>query len=957
MIKSILLALALLPGIALGASDYRTEPEEMLFEKGVAYTRRDESSGATVNALATNTTYVKLASTVSTINGMAAPAAGVPKFVMISNMTGGPVIFGHQAAAASAANRFDLPEAEDLEVADRSSASFIYDHGASRWVVAGGGGGGGAADAVDLTYTPSVGTDWPDPDPATGQEALDDLGERVTDNTADIATKLTTPSGAQNGLGIEQSGGSPAWKSQAPRKNWLVNESFEYGTATTSWTVSGTWTTDTTAENVIAGSQSLKMPSGAASISQSITPPASLVGQSIQQTVWVKTTDSAVQVCSLRAGSSFECKNAPADGLWHNIGFTYTDPGTGTRGISVSRASGTADTYVDFAYVGPYEPNVPANITLGGDVMGYAEWAVNGSCTGWTVGSTSFTTVNTDADCVPTAYGLVSPPSTGVYGVAFTAEAGYYYELQTSADISGQAQYNGATRFSDGTEFSNEVMLKDLGNSGSSIASGTFWYSPTTAGAKNLVFQMKATSGAATHRVNGDYVKPRITVIRHQTTSKLKGTIITDEPWYYISSKLTTRVTTTPSKEGEYRSYAKNGSAYTYADAAPSIAPSGTNGMNIQGRAYSSGGGSDGNTRYEIFIGRDKTFIIEAYSSTGRTGQLDHKHFFASTSSEIGLSNSYDPSTGVLTVDAGATDSSVSNRYIGNILTPGGAALTQPGSGYFDVKVFSNPLAAGMKTAENYLQLDGHDGVDTTNSRILRFTSTYVNKGSAFTTATTTAAGTSVTINEDGFYSISFSDRNPASVDSFAITKNATSVTADASNFTSAMGLLAAARSTTDWAVNLAWSGPLKKGDVIRVHTNGNSTSNAIVNSMFAIAKVPSPFEVVGGAGSSGPKVEYVSFGGATEPNACTGTPCTAWRKSSGVSDVTRSTTGTYSVNFVSGTFAEAPTCTFTSYAVNNYARNQISTTVSTTSWPILTRDTNSQSNIDSSGYVICVGR
>lgn len=55
--------------------------------------------------------------------------------------------------------------------------------------------------------------------------------------------------------------------------------------------------------------------------------------------------------------------------------------------------------------------------------------------------------------------------------------------------------------------------------------------------------------------------------------------------------------------------------------------------------------------------------------------------------------------------------------------------------------------------------------------------------------------------------------------------------------------------------------------------------------------------------------IERVSFGGASEPSSCTGSPCTAYRKSVGITSVTRTGTGAYSVNFPSGLFSATPTC------------------------------------------------
>ena len=143
MIKNLLLALALLPTIAFGSSDVRTEKQETLFQKGIAFTRRDESGSATQSAMATTTSYIKLASVVSTVYGMAAPASTQsPKLIIVSNMTGSTVTFAHESASASATNRFVFTDDLDLEIKNRGSASFIYDHGQNRWVLAGGSGGG-----------------------------------------------------------------------------------------------------------------------------------------------------------------------------------------------------------------------------------------------------------------------------------------------------------------------------------------------------------------------------------------------------------------------------------------------------------------------------------------------------------------------------------------------------------------------------------------------------------------------------------------------------------------------------------------------------------------------------------------------------------------------------------------------------------------------------------------------
>ena len=307
---------------------------------------------------------------------------------------------------------------------------------------------------------------------------------------------------------------------------------------------------------------------------------------------------------------------------------------------------------------------------------------------------------------------------------------------------------------------------------------------------------------------------------------------------YWISSFLAngTRVTSLPTKLGEYRSYAKSGSAYTYSDAAPNTAPSATNGMHIQGVTYSGSGGSNGNNRYEIFIGRNKNFSLAAWQNTGRTGQLDWRHFFASTSTEIGISHSYDPTTGVITVDAGATDSSVSNRYLGNVLTPAGAALTQPGSGYFDIQVSENALAVGVQAPRSSVTAAGYTGYGSTNTKIVRFTALVESIGSGVVYDFSSVNGDTFTIKEDGVYAVSFAAYgNSSSI--IGISLNATGLTTNISSTTWANGNRGLTyNSATAAAVSKTMI--LRAGDVLRAHTDGVALDVSTAYTQFTVTKV-----------------------------------------------------------------------------------------------------------------------
>jgi hypothetical protein len=114
--------------------------------------RRDENGSATVNALATSTTYVKLTSggtPVTTVNGAVAGSNG--QQLIINNNTGGSVTISHLSGSASSANQFSLPDSANATITSGSSATFIYDTGASKWVQAGGGGSGSSTETVSGT--------------------------------------------------------------------------------------------------------------------------------------------------------------------------------------------------------------------------------------------------------------------------------------------------------------------------------------------------------------------------------------------------------------------------------------------------------------------------------------------------------------------------------------------------------------------------------------------------------------------------------------------------------------------------------------------------------------------------------------------------------------------------------------------------------------------------------------
>lgn len=103
--------------------------------------------------------------------------------------------------------------------------------------------------------------------------------------------------------------------------------------------------------------------------------------------------------------------------------------------------------------------------------------------------------------------------------------------------------------------------------------------------------------------------------------------------------------------------------------------------------------------------------------------------------------------------------------------------------------------------------------------------------------------------------------------------------------------------------------------------------------------------------------IEAVSFGGATEPSVCSSSPCTMYRNTPGITSVTRTGAGLYTVNFASGTFSSPPVCTsqHTGFPFSGWTQRQTGTVPTTTTYKIQTI-VNSTTGDGGAVDVICFG-
>ncbi len=151
---------------------------------------------------------------------------------------------------------------------------------------------------------------------------------------------------------------------------------------------------------------------------------------------------------------------------------------------------------------------------------------------------------------------------------------------------------------------------------------------------------------------------------------------------------------------------------------------------------------------------------------------------------------------------------------------------------------------------DGFLELSNYNGVGATRTRIARFSNLIQQDGlGKFTYTDSASDGGSITVNEDGVYNIiwGWGSANNAAI-GLALTRNevlSSTGSTDGTSLSRAQGLIASAYvgaiSTALTLPVVSYSGKLNKGDVIRCHTDGNTTNPNPSLTYFNITKVGKP--------------------------------------------------------------------------------------------------------------------
>lgn len=119
--------------------------------------KTDVATTATINALASNTQFVKFTgSTTTALNGIANGSDGYR--ILLVNASSANVVLANESGSATASDRIITQNGGDLTLTPNKSVELAYDSTSSRWRVVGGGSGGGDISVTSKTanYTATV---------------------------------------------------------------------------------------------------------------------------------------------------------------------------------------------------------------------------------------------------------------------------------------------------------------------------------------------------------------------------------------------------------------------------------------------------------------------------------------------------------------------------------------------------------------------------------------------------------------------------------------------------------------------------------------------------------------------------------------------------------------------------------------------------------------------------------
>ena len=139
-----------------------------------------------------------------------------------------------------------------------------------------------------------------------------------------------------------------------------------------------------------------------------------------------------------------------------------------------------------------------------------------------------------------------------------------------------------------------------------------------------------------------------------------------------------------------------------------------------------------------------------------------------------------------------------------------------------ETQVSESVIGYNSKNTENSMvRLHTGNGHGSTNNKIRRFSTTVDNLGTSITYTDSATDGSSFTINKTGIYHLNYNDARAAGGAQIGLSLNSTELTTAIQTITAADILQTMYTSGANLEGSVSWSGILNRGDVVRVHTDG----------------------------------------------------------------------------------------------------------------------------------------
>jgi len=153
------------------------------------------------------------------------------------------------------------------------------------------------------------------------------------------------------------------------------------------------------------------------------------------------------------------------------------------------------------------------------------------------------------------------------------------------------------------------------------------------------------------------------------------------------------------------------------------------------------------------------------------------------------------------------------------------------------IGIDGRPTDAYQQESDSLIKLSTGNGRGSVGVAIRRFLTIEETIGNSILYTDSATNGASFTTLEDGFYSISYSDAS-LSPGNCGISLNATSLTTTLFNLPDSEKLTSSTNALNQNPNSSSWSGPLKKGDIIRAHAD--TGHDQVSNVLFSMSKVGS---------------------------------------------------------------------------------------------------------------------